>query len=129
MDFNLDYSRSLSQTYLDFASTVCTHTSNLDIICASEPNTSLDIPSWCPDWSTPSRVSSMIRREHIPNIWTAAVNNIGGSIYHAAGQENSTRCFNFDGKSLKCAGVIVDAVRIVGPYEADPEKRQEMFSK
>jgi hypothetical protein len=71
----------------------------------------------------------MVRREHIPNTWMAVVNDIGGSIYHAAGQEIFTPRFNFDGNSLKCAGVILDSVRIVGPYEPYPEKRQEMFSK
>jgi hypothetical protein len=129
MDFNLDYSKSLSETYLEFAKALATQNGSIDIICAAELNSDLDIPAWCPDWSKPSEVGGMIRRENIPNVWMAVVHDIGGSIYHAAGQGDSTSRFNFDGNSLRCAAVILETIRLVGPYDPDPEKRKAMFGK
>ncbi|PQE31850.1 hypothetical protein CJF32_00005154 [Rutstroemia sp. NJR-2017a WRK4] len=119
MDFTMDYTRSLSQTYTEFAVAEAKHNRSLDIICAAEPtrNEELDMPSWVPDWSTPSTASSMIRREHIPNIFMSAVKNIGGPIHQAMGKGVKMSRFSFSDRVLKCPGLVVDKIKIVGPYD------------
>jgi hypothetical protein len=59
----------------------------------------------------------------------SVVHAIDGSIYHAVGQGDSTLRFNFDEKSRECAGLILDPVRIVSPYEPDPDKRGGVFTE
>jgi hypothetical protein len=127
MKFKMDYTRSLSDTWFDFAITVAKGNGRLDIICAAEPvvGRDLDIPSWCPDWSTPSTVSSLIRLEEIPNVMMYIVKNRGGPVYHAAGKGDLKPRFEFDGRTLKCAGIIADRVRVVGPYEPDLSNRKD----
>ncbi|PQE15144.1 heterokaryon incompatibility protein [Rutstroemia sp. NJR-2017a BVV2] len=119
MDFKMDYTRSLSQTYTEFAVAEAKHNVSLDIICAAEPtrNEELDMPSWVPDWSTPSTASSMVRRENLPNIFMSAVKNIGGPIYQAMGKGVKMSRFSFSDRVLKCPGLVVDKIKVVGPYD------------
>jgi hypothetical protein len=119
MNFKMDYARSLSQSYTEFAVAEAEHNESLDIICAAEPtrNEELATPSWVPDWSTPSTASSMIRREHVPSLIMAAVKNIGGPIYQAMGKGVKTSRFSFSGRVLKCTGLVIDKIKVVGPYD------------
>lgn len=125
MTFRMDYTRSLSDTWLDFATTVAEGNGSLDIICAAEPivRAGLDIPSWCPDWSTPSTASSLIRRENVPNIFMHIIKDQGGPVYFAAGKGDLEPRFKFDGRILECAGLITDTVRLVGPNGPDLPRR------
>lgn len=131
MNFKMDYTRSLSDAWVEFATTVAVGNGSLDIVCAAEPvvQLELDIPSWCPDWSTPSTVSSLIRREEIPNARIGVVKDRGGPIYYAAGKGPLSARFSFNGRILECAGVIADGVRVVGPYIPDlpDEVRKDVF--
>ncbi|KAE8446778.1 hypothetical protein EG329_011683 [Mollisiaceae sp. DMI_Dod_QoI] len=119
IDFKPDYSKTLSRTYQEFAATVAVKTGSLDIICAAEPFTrvGLDVPSWCPDWSTPSTVSSLIRREHIPNVFMSAVHDISGPIYQAFGSSHLTPRFSFNGPMIEVAGIVLDTVKVVQRQE------------
>ena len=119
MDFAMDYTKTLANTWLEFAVAVANKDNSLDIICAAEATvaTGLEIPSWCPDWSTPATVSSMVRRTHIPITLIRAIADIGGPMYSAAGSAGLKSRFTFSGSVLQCAGVIIDAVGLVGPYE------------
>jgi hypothetical protein len=47
----------------------------------------------------------------------STVQDISGSIYHAAGQDTTPR-FNSEGRVLECAGIVLDSVCIIGPYQA-----------
>ncbi|KUJ14923.1 HET-domain-containing protein [Mollisia scopiformis] len=114
LDFKLDYLTSLSQTYQEFATAVAEKTRSLDIICAAEnSNSGLDMPTWSADWSTPSKASSLVRREHIPNVYMWAVQDISGSIYHTCGPTNLTPRFSFNNSILEVAGLILDSVKSV----------------
>jgi len=119
MDYTMDYSKPLSQTYLEFAVAVATKNCSLDVICAAEPivRDGLTFPSWCPDWSTPSKISSITRQDQLPVTVMRGVCHIGGPIYNAAGSEDLVPRFSFDGPVLECAGVVLDSVRIIAPYE------------
>ncbi|KAM3079861.1 hypothetical protein ACMFMF_003282 [Clarireedia jacksonii] len=129
MNFKMDYTRSLSQTYTDFAVAEANHNGSLDVICAAEPtrNEKLATPSWVPDWSTPSTASSTIRRVHLPNIFMSAVKNIGGPIYQAMGKGVKTSRFSFSGEVLKCTGLIIDKIKVVGPYGDTPTERHNLY--
>jgi hypothetical protein len=119
--FKMDYTKSLLDTWLEFATTVAEGNGSLDIICAAEPvvRPGLDIPSWCPDWSTSSTASSMIRRENVPNIYMHIIKDQGGPVYFAAGKGDLTPRFKFVGRTLQCAGIINDTVRAIGPNGPD----------
>ena len=62
-------------------------------------------------------MSSMVRRTHIPITLIRAIADIGGPMYSAAGSAGLKSRFTFSGSVLQCAGVIIDAVGLVGPYE------------
>ncbi|CZR57678.1 uncharacterized protein PAC_07567 [Phialocephala subalpina] len=85
-----------------------------NIICAAEPS-DLDAPAWTADWNTPSKVSSLIRHTHIPNVHMSVVPNLSGPIYSASGPSslNLIPRFSFSGPVLKVAGIILDTVKIV----------------
>ncbi|KAH7333240.1 heterokaryon incompatibility protein-domain-containing protein [Rhexocercosporidium sp. MPI-PUGE-AT-0058] len=119
MEFTMDYTKPLSETWLEFAAAVAKKNDSLDIICAAEPNVAdgLTIPSWCADWSTPATVSSMVRQSYIPITLMRAINDIGGPMYSAAGAHTLNPRFSFDGTILECAGVVLDTVGLIGPYE------------
>jgi hypothetical protein len=125
MDFKPDYSKTLSQTYQDFAVAVAQKTESLDILSAAEPSTAegLEVPSWCPDWSTPAKISSLIRHDRVPNIFMTAVQDVSGPIYNACGPPTLTPRFDFKGPVLEVAGIILDTVKIVQqlqPNETNP---------
>ncbi|PVH75238.1 hypothetical protein DL98DRAFT_466792 [Cadophora sp. DSE1049] len=119
MEFTMDYTKTLAQTWLEFAVAVAKKNNSLDIICAAEATVAdgLQIPSWCPDWSTPATVSSMVRQTHIPITLMRAISDIGGPMYSAAGSAALKPRFAFDGSVLECASVIIDAVGLIGPYD------------
>ncbi|TVY83209.1 hypothetical protein LSUE1_G006125 [Lachnellula suecica] len=123
MDFRPDYSKSLSQTYQNFATALAIHSKSLDIICAAEfsDKADLQVPSWCPDWSTPATVSSLIRHDRIPNRFMEFVQDMTGPIYHACGFSALLPRFQFSGAVLEVAGVILDTVQVVQqPDKHDP---------
>lgn len=128
--FRPDYSNSLSQTYQDFVSAVASHTGSLDIIAAAEPFTAagLQIPGWCPDWSTPSTISSLVRRDHLPNIFMTVMDDISGPVYQACGPPTLSPRFVFKDTILEVAGLILDTVKSVQPKEPDDEKRHFVTS-
>ncbi|KAK0112373.1 hypothetical protein ONS96_001616 [Cadophora gregata f. sp. sojae] len=119
MHFTMDYTKTLATTWLEFAVAVARNNNSLDIICAAEPTVAdgLDTPSWCPDWSTPASVSSMVRKTHIPITLMRGISDIGGPMYSAAGSSTLKPRFDFNGGVLECAGVVIDAVGLIGPYE------------
>jgi hypothetical protein len=121
IDFKPDYSKSLSQTYQEFAIAVANTTQSLDIICAAEPLTraGLSMPAWCPDWSTPSTASSLIRHDHIPNVFMSVVKDRSGPIYSACGPSSLglTPRFLFNGPVLEIAGLILDTISFIAPYK------------
>ena len=129
MEFTRDYSKSVSQSYLEFAVAVMKKNRSLDIICAAEPmnRAGLDLPSWCPDWSTPSTVSCMVRRDLVPNISMMGVRDLSGPIYHAAGRFDLIPRFNLNGITLECTGAVYDSIRYLGPYEANFHNNFDVF--
>ncbi|KAL2065816.1 hypothetical protein VTL71DRAFT_3486 [Oculimacula yallundae] len=125
MEFTMDYTKSLAQTWMQFAIAVAKQNRSLDIICAAEPAVAdgLAIPSWCPDWSTKASASSMVRRTYVPITLMRAMHDIGGPIYHAAGTSpNLEPRFSFNGSILECAGIILDTVGLIGPYDHEPSE-------
>ncbi|KAL5330783.1 hypothetical protein ACEPPN_000306 [Leptodophora sp. 'Broadleaf-Isolate-01'] len=119
MGFTMDYTKPLSETWLEFATEVAKKNDSLDIICAAEPTLSggLSIPSWCADWSTPAAVSSMVRRTYVPITLMRGMSDIGGPMYNAAGASTLKSRFSFNGSILECAGVVLDTLGVIGPYE------------
>ncbi|KAG4439249.1 hypothetical protein IFR05_005287 [Cadophora sp. M221] len=119
MDFTMDYTKTLAQTWLGFGVAVAEKNNSLDIICGAEPTVAdgLTIPSWCADWSTPTTVSSMVRRTYVPITLMRAMVDIGGPMYNAAGASTLKSRFSFNGTVLECASVVLDTVGLIGPYE------------
>lgn len=128
LDFTMDYSATYEQTCMDFVKVWSTHSGTLDMIGASEfarPVTDKDFyasaSSWCPDWSVPSKASSLIRRETFRMIGMDWMDDIDGKIYWADGgvsQEPGTgKFFAFDGDTLHCTGIILD--RLIGVLPSD----------
>jgi hypothetical protein len=115
IEFKPDYSKTLSQSYREFAIAVANKTGSLDIIATAEPFTAtgLYIPGWCPDWSTPSITSCLVRREHIPNLFMSAVDDVSGPVYQACGPSNLSPRFTFNNGVLEVAGLILDTVKSV----------------
>ncbi|CZT01920.1 uncharacterized protein RCO7_05419 [Rhynchosporium graminicola] len=109
MDSTQDYTKGLAQTWLEFAVAVAKKSVGLDITCAAEPVAAdgLIVPSWCPDWSTPTTVSNMIRRIYVPDHFDEN---------HAPYRWTNPR-FSFNGSILDCAGIILDTVRHIGPFD------------
>ncbi|CZS91841.1 uncharacterized protein RAG0_02385 [Rhynchosporium agropyri] len=110
MDFTPDHTKGLAQTRLEFALAVAKKSVSSDITCAAEPVVAdgLIVPSWCPDWSTPpTTVSNMIRRIYVPDHFDEI---------HAPYRWTNPR-FSFNGSILDCAGIILDTVRHIGPFD------------
>ncbi|KAK4631911.1 hypothetical protein CLAFUW4_03548 [Fulvia fulva] len=108
-------------TYMAFTKAWIAQHSNLDIVGAVEAYGSesfyADAPSWCPDWSTPSTASCLIRRERIPNILMMAINSLDGVLYSADGGIEQAAfdepLFYFDEDVLCCTGILLDQVQFV----------------
>ncbi|TVY24436.1 Heterokaryon incompatibility protein 6,OR allele [Lachnellula hyalina] len=120
-DFIPDYSKGLPQAYHEFVVAVACKTKSLDIICAAEPvkYSKLDMPSWCPDWTTPTTVSSLIRHDRIPDIFMSAVTDMSGPIYNTCTSSASSPHFNFKGPVLEVTGIILDTIKIVQQSSED----------
>lgn len=124
-DFRPDYSKSLSQTHHEFAVAVACKTQSLDIICAAESvnSSELDMPSWCPDWTMPATVSSLIRHDRVPDIFMSAVTDMSGPIYNTCTPSASTPHFDFKGPVLEVTGIILDSIKIIQQSSDDTFQR------
>ncbi|TVY39853.1 Heterokaryon incompatibility protein 6,OR allele [Lachnellula subtilissima] len=120
-DFVPDYSKSLPQAYQEFAVAVACKTKSLDIICAAEPvkDSKLDMPSWCPDWTMPTTVSSLIRHDRVPDIFMSAVKDMSGPIYNSCTSSVSRPHLDFKGLVLEVTGIILDTIKIVQQSSED----------
>ena len=121
LKFHMDYAKSYEETFLEFAKAWAIYSGSLDIVGAAEYQRPPDeavfysrAPTWCPDWSTPSRSSSLIRREIFRRFKMAYQNDNDGPIYSADGglrQEKEDRIyFEFVDSELHCLGIILDTV-------------------
>ncbi|OAP61966.1 hypothetical protein AYL99_04169 [Fonsecaea erecta] len=122
LDFTADYSRPYEETYMDFTKAWCARSGTLDMIAASEFAQPVDgqgvfyskASSWCPDWSTPSLSSSLVRRERFRSQRMSMQDDINGRVYCADGgvlqQPDENKYFEFEGNTLHCMGVILDKV-------------------
>ncbi|KAF2161345.1 hypothetical protein M409DRAFT_28381 [Zasmidium cellare ATCC 36951] len=128
LDFKMDYTKSVQDTYADFARAWAAQHRELDILGAVEitPATQSfyeNAPSWCPDWSTPSTASCLVRKERIPNTMMFALNDLDGKLYNADGGVNRDSfdepLFTFEDNVLHCTGVILDQIKLI--FEEPPE--------
>ncbi|KZL67478.1 heterokaryon incompatibility protein, partial [Colletotrichum incanum] len=122
LEFTLDYGKNFERVYLDFAIAWARQHDSLDIIAVSEPYRNItsfydSMPSWCPDWSTPSDTSCLARRERIPMRPMMLMDDLDGELYSADGGvaqlRDSDEFFSFDGNILQCHGVILDRAEVV----------------
>ncbi|KIW99099.1 uncharacterized protein Z519_00762 [Cladophialophora bantiana CBS 173.52] len=109
---------------MDFIKAWCVHSGSLDMIAASEFKKPGDhhafyskASSWCPDFSTPSLSSSLVRREKFRLAQTSVLDDIDGRAYCADGnvrqEPGDSKYFEFEGITLHCMGVILDKVDCV----------------
>lgn len=127
LDFNMDYSDAYQNTFAAFAKAWALHSRSLDIIGAAEYIRPAEghsfydtAPSWCPDWSQPSRSSSLIRRENFKAHKMSFQDDYDGAIYSADGGVQSTeetQYFHFVGPELHCTGIILDTVLFTANME------------
>ncbi|XMA15087.1 hypothetical protein WAI453_007878 [Rhynchosporium graminicola] len=87
MDSTQDYTKGLAQTWLEFAVAVAKKSVGLDITCAAEP----------------VAADGLIVPSWCPD-WTAGMTNLKPR-------------FSFNGSILDCAGIILDTVRHIGPFD------------
>ncbi|KIW80289.1 hypothetical protein Z517_06904 [Fonsecaea pedrosoi CBS 271.37] len=131
--FKADYSRAYEDTYMDFTKAWCTHSGSLDMIAASEFTKPVDqhgfyskAPSWCPDWSTSSLSSSLVRRERFRPLRMSMQDDIDGRVYCTDGgvyqEPGKNKYFEFDGNTLHCMGIILDKVDgvVTSPIDGVP---------
>ena len=117
MEFVMDYTYSLSDSYTKFAQAWAVQHKSLDVIATAEPDPESKVfyevaPSWCTDWSTPSTASCMVRRETIPRSIMTTVDALNGQLYSADGAFTSSNAddppFEFDGNKLRCTAYFLD---------------------
>ncbi|KAI1082312.1 heterokaryon incompatibility protein-domain-containing protein [Whalleya microplaca] len=136
VEFHSDYSQPIPKTFADFAVALAMKNGSLDVIAAAELLSDYEgfyreSPGWCPDWTTPSRSSCLVRKERIPLRATAVVSSLDGAFVAADNnltnkasekapentQQPSQRIrqefFDFEGHVLKCTGVILDQISVV----------------
>lgn len=128
LEFKMDYTKSVRGTYADFARAWIAQHRRLDILGAAEVTPATadfyeSAPSWCPDWSTPSTASCLVRRERIPIRMMFAVNDQDGELYAADGGMNRDSSdellFHFEGDVLHCTAVILDQIKFI--FDEPPE--------
>lgn len=121
LKISMDYEKSVSETYEEFARAWATQHGSLDIIGAAEAardngNEKIDTcdPSWSPNWAVRSLSSCLIRREILPQHTFRWFENREGPLYSADGAVKNTgdgeSLFTFDGSRLHATGVIVDSL-------------------
>lgn len=117
----MDYSVPYEEVFTDFARAWSLHSGTLDILGGSEfvsPSNGkgfyMKAPSWCPDWSTPSQSSCLVRREGLRKHMMEFHDQIDGQIYSADGnmcqKSESSQFFEFDGHTLCCLGIVLDSI-------------------
>jgi hypothetical protein len=92
LEYRMDYNDSAGKTFTDFTVAWAKQKGSLDIIGAAESTTLAEsnsfyanAPSWCADWSTPSKVSSLVRRETLRKTMMKFFNDMDGALYAANG--------------------------------------------
>ncbi|KAF2768020.1 hypothetical protein EJ03DRAFT_138513 [Teratosphaeria nubilosa] len=120
LDFHVDYQKSITQVYSDFARAWALQHGSLDVLGAVEcrrPETELyrGAPSWVPDWSLQSASSCLVRRDRIPPRNMSYMRNLEGPLYWADGGGLSRDAFDsplftFEGEVLHCTGIILDTI-------------------
>ena len=118
LDFKMDYSQSIAVTYASFTEAWTKHSGSLDMIGAAEHGSASTFyesaPSWCPDWSVPSRVSSLIRKERIRRTMMTIQTDMDGPLYFADGgvkqAKNDDSFFEFEDNTLHSLGIILDSI-------------------
>lgn len=137
--FKMDYSSTYEDTFREFAKAWSLYSGSLDIIGAAEFILSADgkgfyskAPSWCPDWSQPSRSSSLIRREVFRRTRMEFLDDIDGRIYCSDGgmrqASNSNAYFEFDGNTLNCLGIILDSILATAPVDPEDDSIEAKIS-
>ncbi|KAK0613170.1 heterokaryon incompatibility protein-domain-containing protein [Immersiella caudata] len=94
-----DYAKSREELYEEFTRQACQSTHSLDLLClVNNTDSSLQDPSWVPDFSAPFRLGDM---------WLSRNDKTPTS-------PRSDTAFNFsfhpDGKSLRCTAILIDKV-------------------
>jgi len=121
LDFRMDYSKSMQETFIDFASAWIKQHRSLDIIAAVERTESSGNfyetgPSWCPDWSEPSASSCLVRRERIPIRMMPYMDDLDGELYAADGgvrcEAPNSPVFEVDGDILLATGIVLDEIKL-----------------
>ncbi|KAI9150472.1 Heterokaryon incompatibility protein [Paramyrothecium foliicola] len=122
LDFRMDYTIPVPESFTMFAIAWATQQKSLDIIAASERSPESikfydTAPAWCPDWTASSCASCLVRRETIPRDMTGSLNDLDGRLYSADGglEDNKPEkaLFSFHDKKLICTGLIFDVLKTI----------------
>ncbi|KAH7328619.1 hypothetical protein B0I35DRAFT_22836 [Stachybotrys elegans] len=120
LDFKMDYTQSIPSSFKDFVTAWSAQHKSLVIIAVSECNERSkafyeEAPSWCPDWTAPSAVSCLVRRDWLPVRQMLLMDSLDGELYKADGgmknEELVEPLFEFYDNTLLCTGVIIDEVQ------------------
>lgn len=120
----LDYRHTIEEVFVSFTVAWAKHHGRLDAIGPSEyscdPKNAFyrNAPSWCTDWSTPSTVHPLVRRDKLPNEAISAIFDQSGMLYSADGnikQHDYDTWFRFEDHALLCTGVILDTISLPEP--------------
>lgn len=102
---DINYSRSIRETYIHTARHIISTSKKLDIICVkSHSSNDYSLPSWVPDWTKPAfkpdekNLSTILGLQHCDSKFAAARNS------------NARIEFPQSGDVLKAAGVIVSKI-------------------
>ena len=111
-------SNTASATFINFIEYSVRIEKTLDVISLSQGEIRNDFPSWCPDWTKPpplcwQLIADVSGRAPFPLI-PKYLNFWADNPWHACGNKSPVAKFIRSPLTLKCKGLIVDVVEVIG---------------
>jgi hypothetical protein len=135
LQFEMDYNKSVKQSFMEFVTAWCKKNGSLDIIAAVEYAPQCmpfyaTAPSWTPDWQKPSLASCLARKDYIPTTFMGLIGDFNGALYAADGAMKQIpgveSLFEFNDQVLECTGIILD--HIVAVFDDYPSEFPDEYS-
>lgn len=113
-EYVIDYTLSVRQVYTNTADYLVRRSQHLDIICAktkTRGTESFDLPTWAPNWASPSSTCPVPYRHAVPQ-----------SVYSASGTRKADAHVSCKDGILTARGVCISSVKAVGQISGMADK-------